>query len=106
MALNKTIPNALYSVSLGPRVGTNSSNSYMILGDIDKSHYVGELIELPVVPNYNNWWTVSFKQMTYGGIILTTFIESDNAIAVLDTGTSMLSVPTPIYKNLVQQWFD
>ena len=101
MALNKAIPNALYTVSLGSRVGTKTSDSYMVLGDIDKSHYVGELIELPVVPNENNWWTVSFKQMTYGGITLTTFIESENGIEVLHTGTSMLSLPTSIYENLV-----
>ena len=52
------IAKPLYSVSLGPRVGNSSSDSYMIIGDVDESHYVGDLVEIPVIPNEQNWWMV------------------------------------------------
>ena len=41
----------MYSVSLGPKIGNSTSDSYMIIGDVDSTYYTGDLFEVPVIPN-------------------------------------------------------
>jgi len=57
----------------------------LVFGGIDKSHYTGDLKDVPLISE--TYWEVSLDSMTYG----TTKVSSEKAI--IDSGTSLLAGP-------------
>jgi hypothetical protein len=43
-------------------------------------------------------------EFSYNGYSLIEYSDSDNAIGVVDTGTSLASVPKSIHDQLVSKW--
>jgi len=74
----------------------------MIFGGVNHSAYVGELINFPL--KNNHWWALDIKEFSYDGYQMRNYGASDNAIAIVDTGTSLASVPSDIHAKLVQDW--
>ena len=65
-----------------------SGESEMVLGGVDKSHYTGDMIDLPL--RRKAYWEVDMDSLTLGGETA----ELDDTGAVLDTGTSLIALPT------------
>jgi hypothetical protein len=48
-----------------------------------------------------NWWALNLKGLIYNNQIIDSF-EDNGALAVIDTGTSMLAVPKLYYDIIVK----
>ena len=59
---------------------------------------MGDLHWFPVVTK--NWWAIDFRQMKYGNQVIAQFNFYDSAIAVVDTGTSIITVPKRFFEIL------
>lgn len=49
--------------------------------------------------SYTNWWTVSLKDSLFGGNSIT----GSNSLAIFDTGTSFIAIPSSDYMKLVKK---
>merc|ERR1719410_3152323 len=58
----------------------------LVFGGIDKSHYTGELVDVPLTSE--TYWEVSLDAMKYGSAVV-----SSSAKAIIDSGTSLLAGP-------------
>jgi len=70
-----------------------SQTGELVLGGIDKSHYTGDLVKVPLVSE--TYWEVSLDVLKFGD---STVVSSQKAI--IDSGTSMLAGPTDAVKKL------
>ncbi|CCX33774.1 aspartic peptidase domain-containing protein [Pyronema domesticum] len=75
-------------------LGTTEQQSEATFGGIDKSHYTGELIKLPV--RRKAYWEVDFDAITFGDQVA----KLENTGAIVDTGTSLIALPTTIAELL------
>ena len=71
----------------------NSNNgkddeAQVTLGGIDRNHYTGELVKLPL--RRKSTWEVQLNAITFGKEI----IELDSTGAAIDTGASLIGLPT------------
>lgn len=64
-------------------LGGTDEESEAIFGGIDKSHYSGKLIKLPV--RREAYWEVEFEGITFGNDTA----RLENTGAIVDTGTSL-----------------
>jgi hypothetical protein len=64
-----------------------SAQGELVFGGIDKSHFTGELVNVPLISE--TYWEVSLDKMTYG----TQSIISSGQKAIIDSGTSLLAGP-------------
>lgn len=64
----------------------------MVFGGVNTTGFVGELLSFPL--KTNNWWAMDLKEFGYGNTRISSFYPSDYAIAVVDTGTSLASIPS------------
>jgi len=78
-------------------LGGTEEESEVIFGGIDESHYTGKLIKLPV--RRKAYWEVEFDSITFGS----NTAELDNTGAILDTGTSLIILPTTLSELLNQE---
>ena len=72
----------------------------MVIGGADPAHYTGELRYLPVqnsVPGGMEYWEVKMDAWTIGGVAIG---YTDKA--VMDSGTSLLAVPSDAIKVLAK----
>lgn len=74
----------------------------MIFGGVNSSQYVGDLHNFPL--KTNTWWALDFKEIGYKDYVIQTYNPSDNAIAVVDTGTSLAAIPQDIHDELSKRW--
>jgi saccharopepsin len=74
-------------------LGDTSEESEAIFGGIDDSHYTGKFTTIPV--RRKAYWEVTLDSVTFGGDTA----EMDMG-AILDTGTSLLAMPTTIAELL------
>ena len=58
------------------------------LGGIDQNHYTGEMVKLPLRRKFT--WEVELNAITFGEET----VELDNIGAAIDTGTSLIGLPT------------
>ena len=93
------IEKAILSFSLGYKGPNFEIPSYMIFGGTNSSQYVGDLHSFPL--KTNTWWALDMREFSYNGISMASFSPSDKAIAVIDTGTSLASIPSSIHKRLI-----
>lgn len=75
-------------------LGTTDQQSEATFGGVDKDHFKGKLIKLPVTRKA--YWEVELKSISFGDS--TAKLESTGA--VLDTGTSLIALPTTLAELL------
>jgi len=75
-------------------LGSTEDQSEAIFGGIDESHYEGKLIKIPV--RRKAYWEVDFDSIAFGDQVA----ELDNTGAILDTGTSLIALPSTIAELL------
>jgi len=71
-------------------LGSTDKESEVVFGGIDEDHYKGKLIKLPV--RRKAYWEVDFESITFGDATA----KLDNMGAILDTGTSLIALPTTL----------
>lgn len=74
----------------------------MIFGGYNKTQFVGDLIDFKLKTNH--WWALDMREFIYGSESVASYSYTDNAIAVIDTGTSLACVPSTVYQNLKKLW--
>jgi len=67
----------------------------MIFGAINHTQYVGDLHKFKIVND--KWWSVSYQGVMYDNQVIDYF-DADQAIGVIDTGTSMMAMPQQYYQ--------
>jgi saccharopepsin len=75
----------------------DGEESEATFGGIDKSHYTGKMTKIPL--RRKAYWEVSLDALTFGKDTA----EFDNTGAILDTGTSLIALPTTIAELLNKQ---
>lgn len=83
----------VFSFYLGDS-NTEGDDSEVLFGGIDKSHYTGEMIKIPL--RRKAYWEVELDAIAFGG--QTAEIEATGAI--LDTGTSLIALPSTMAELL------
>mmetsp|Transcript_51311 Transcript_51311/g.159020 ORF Transcript_51311/g.159020 Transcript_51311/m.159020 type:complete len:389 (+) Transcript_51311:90-1256(+) len=73
-----------------------SKQGELTFGGIDKAHYTGELVDVPLTSE--TYWEVSLDSMKFGGSAV-----SGKANAIIDSGTSLLAGPTKVVAALAKQ---
>ncbi|KAF8449676.1 aspartic peptidase domain-containing protein [Terfezia claveryi] len=71
-------------------LGSTDKESEVVFGGIDEDHYKGKLIKLPV--RRKAYWEVNFESITFGDATA----KLENMGAILDTGTSLIALPTTL----------
>ena len=84
----------VFSFYLGNTANGDGDESEVCLGGINKDHYTGELIKIPL--RRKAYWEVEFDAITFG----TESAELDGTGAVLDTGTSLNALPSTLAELL------
>merc|ERR1712066_1029825 len=74
-----------------------SQQGELLFGGIDKSHYAGELVDVPLTSE--TYWEVSLDAMTFGGDA----IISSPQKAIIDSGTSLLAGPKDAVSALAEK---
>lgn len=69
-------------------IGDSEDNSEVVFGGIDKNHYTGKITKLPV--RRKAYWEVDLDSIALGD----ESADFDNTGAILDTGTSLIVLPT------------
>jgi len=69
----------------------------LVFGGIDKSHYVGELVDVPLISE--TYWEVSMDAMSFGSASVVT----SSTKAIIDSGTSLLAGPKEQVATLAKQ---
>lgn len=75
------------------------AESEVTFGGIDKSHYTGKLTKIPL--RRKAYWEVSFDAITFGDETA----ELDDTGVILDTGTSLIALPSAIAELLLVKPF-
>jgi hypothetical protein len=73
-----------------------SQQGELVFGGIDKSHYTGDLVNVPLISE--TYWQVSLDGMTFGSSSITS-----SAKAIIDSGTSLLAGPKEAVAALAKQ---
>lgn len=73
----------------------------MMFGGINETQYVGELHTFKLATN--KWWALNFRSLVYNGQSIR-YYASDEAIGVIDTGTSMMAIPEDLHSALSNRW--
>lgn len=75
-------------------LGSTDQNSEVVFGGVDKDHYEGKLHKLPV--RRKAYWEVDFEAIGFGDSVA----KLENTGAIVDTGTSLIALPTTIAELL------
>ncbi|TGZ83426.1 Asp-domain-containing protein [Ascodesmis nigricans] len=75
-------------------LGNTDQESEAIFGGIDKKHYKGDLIKLPV--RRKAYWEVEFEALSFGDETA----ELEKTGAIVDTGTSLIALPSGMAEML------
>jgi saccharopepsin len=74
-----------------------SEQGELVFGGIDKSHYTGDLVDVPLISE--TYWEVSLDAMKFGGDA----VISSPQKAIIDSGTSLLAGPKDAVSALAQK---
>jgi saccharopepsin len=69
-------------------------DSEATFGGIDKAHYTGELVKIPL--RRKAYWEVDFDAVAFGDNVA----ELENTGVILDTGTSLIALPSTMAELL------
>lgn len=72
----------------------NDAESEVVFGGVDKAHYVGDMIKIPL--RRKAYWEVDLDAITFGDATA----EIDNTGVILDTGTSLIALPSTMAELL------
>ena len=72
----------------------DGDDSVATFGGIDKSHYKGDMVKIPL--RRKAYWEVDLDAITFGKETA----EMDNTGAILDTGTSLIALPSTLAELL------
>lgn len=93
---NKRIRKALLSFSLGTKSEIDEQKSYLIFGGINHAQIEGDLHTFAL--KNNHWWALDMNKIAYNGHVLGSYFGGDQAVAVVDTGTSLITVPSAVHR--------
>ena len=76
----------------------NDQNGELTLGGVDTTKYSGTLTYFPksTVSPYSFYWGINVASITYGSTSL-----SSSASAIVDTGTTLIYIPTSAYNKFL-----
>lgn len=78
-------------------IGGDGEQSEAVFGGIDKDHYTGKMVKIPL--RRKAYWEVDLDAITFG---LDT-AEFDNTGVILDTGTSLIALPSTLAELINKQ---
>lgn len=78
-------------------IGDDGSESEAIFGGVDTSHYTGKMINLPL--RRKAYWEVDLDSITFDQETA----EFDNTGVILDTGTSLIALPSALAELVNKQ---
>lgn len=93
MLNQKSLDEPVFAFYLGDS-NKEGDNSEATFGGIDKSHYTGELIKIPL--RRKAYWEVDFDAIAFGDNVA----ELENTGVILDTGTSLIALPSTLAELL------
>ena len=70
----------------------------MTFGDVNHDEYVGNLYDFPLYDT--RYWAPHLSEFVYGEKVLGNWYSFGTAVGILDTGTSMISVPKSYHQYL------
>ncbi|KAJ5103654.1 hypothetical protein N7532_004183 [Penicillium argentinense] len=83
----------LFAFYLGD-ANKEGDNSEATFGGVDKNHYTGELVKIPL--RRKAYWEVDLDAIAFGDSVA----ELDNTGVILDTGTSLIALPSTLAELL------
>lgn len=93
MLNQKKLDDPVFAFYLGD-ANKDGDSSEATFGGIDKDHYTGELVKLPL--RRKAYWEVDFNSIALGDNVA----ELDNTGVILDTGTSLIALPSTLAELL------
>lgn len=84
----------VFAFYLGDTNNGESDESEVIFGGINKDHYTGKITEIPL--RRKAYWEVDLDAITFGD----STAELDNTGVILDTGTSLIALPSTLAELL------
>jgi len=72
----------------------NGDESEAIFGGVNKDHYTGKIVEIPL--RRKAYWEVDLDAISFGDAT----VELDNTGVILDTGTSLIALPSTLAELL------
>ena len=93
MINQKSVDEPVFAFYLGD-ANKEGDNSEATFGGIDKDHYTGELIKIPL--RRKAYWEVDLDSIALGDNVA----ELDNTGVILDTGTSLIALPSTMAELL------
>ncbi|TRX90619.1 hypothetical protein FHL15_008394 [Xylaria flabelliformis] len=88
----KLIDEPVFAFYLNSESG--SDDSEVVFGGVDKDHYTGKITEIPL--RRKAYWEVDLDAISFGGETA----EQENTGVILDTGTSLIALPTDLAELL------
>ncbi len=88
------IDEAVFSFYLSDTNGDDGDESEAVFGGINKDHFKGELTKIPL--RRKAYWEVDLDAISFGDATA----ELDNTGAILDTGTSLIALPSTLAELL------
>jgi len=97
MGLSGTVTEPIFSVFLAD---SDDEQSEITFGGINEDHLLGEEVTwAPVTMPHLGYWQIRIKELRVGNMTLP-FCEDQTCRAVVDTGTSLLAVPSKVLGDL------
>ncbi|KAL2002741.1 hypothetical protein VTN02DRAFT_6071 [Thermoascus thermophilus] len=93
MVNQKLVDEPVFGFYLGD-TNKEGDQSEATFGGIDKDHYTGDLVKIPL--RRKAYWEVDLDAIAFGDAIA----ELDNTGAILDTGTSLIALPSTLAELL------
>merc|ERR1711964_590339 len=90
----KLLDEPVFAFYLGDTNNGEGDESEATFGGIDKSHYTGKITEIPL--RRKAYWEVDLDAITFGDATA----ELDNTGVILDTGTSLIALPSTLAELL------
>ncbi|KAI2631127.1 aspartic peptidase domain-containing protein [Xylaria nigripes] len=92
MVNQKLIDEPVFAFYLSAENGGDDSE--VVFGGVDEDHYTGKITEIPL--RRKAYWEVDLDSISFGGETA----ELDNTGVILDTGTSLIALPTDLAELL------
>lgn len=93
MLNQKSLDEPVFAFYLGDST-KDGDTSEATFGGIDKSHFTGELVKIPL--RRKAYWEVDFDAIAFGENVA----ELENTGIILDTGTSLIALPSTLAELL------
>lgn len=93
MLKQKLLDEPVFAFYLGD-TNKDGDDSEATFGGIDENHYTGELVKIPL--RRKAYWEVDFDAIAFGDSVA----ELDNTGVILDTGTSLIALPSTLAELL------